>query len=368
MLPVNNLPPDVEQASLHTQEILTLEDLARIFERKEKPRGYVGVEPSGLFHIGWIGWVQKLNKLVDLGVRMEILLATWHAQINDKLGGNIERIRRCAEYLRHCFVALNVDLRKVHIVTAEDLMRRLEYWEKVLRVAKNLTLARVRRSTDIMGRSEEEATIDFSKLIYPCLQVADIIDQKYEACLAGMDQRRAHVLAREVADKMKLDWKPVGIHMPLLPGLTGTSRMDVGIEFSTQDLAIASKMSKSKPGDSILIHDSPREITKKIRNAYCPAQTVEDNPILNYVRNLLFTQDDFTLHIERSEKYGGALSVTSADELEELYAAGAVHPLDLKQSATKAIIDLLEPVRKYFDDTPEATKLFQEISQYQITR
>jgi tyrosyl-tRNA synthetase len=194
VLPLNNLPPDVEQAAQHTQEILTLEDLAKIFERQEKPRGYVGVEPSGLFHIGWIGWVQKLNKLVDLGLRMEILLATWHAQINDKLGGNIERIRQCAEYLRHCFVALKVDLRKVHIITAEDIMRRLEYWERVLQVAKSLTLARVRRSTDIMGRSEEEATIDFSKLIYPCLQVADIIDQQYEVCLSGMDQRRAHVL------------------------------------------------------------------------------------------------------------------------------------------------------------------------------
>ncbi|MFX1300329.1 MAG: tyrosine--tRNA ligase, partial [Promethearchaeota archaeon] len=206
---MTDIPPSVEKISQHTQEVLTIEDLIEIFTRQEKPRGYIGVEPSGLFHIGWIGWVQKLNQLVELGVRMEILLATWHAQINDKFGGNIEKIRRCAEYLRHCFTALNVDTHKVHIITAEDLMRRLEYWEKILRVAKNLTLARVRRSTDIMGRTEEEAAIDFSKLIYPLLQVTDILDQKYEICLSGMDQRRAHVLAREVADKMKLGWKPV---------------------------------------------------------------------------------------------------------------------------------------------------------------
>lgn len=365
---MNNLPPDVERAARNTQEVLTLEDLAKIFDRKEKPRGYVGVEPSGLFHIGWVGWVHKLNELVDLGVRMEILLATWHAQINDKLGGNIERIRRCAEYLRHCFTALNVDLRKVHIITAEDLMRRLDYWEKVLRVAKSLTLARVRRSTDIMGRTEEEAAIDFSKLIYPCLQVTDIIDQQYEVCLSGMDQRRAHVLAREVADKLKIGWKPVGVHMPLLPGLTGTSRMDTATEFSPQDLAIATKMSKSKPGDAILIHDSPKEITKKLRNAYCPAQTIEDNPVLIYLSNILFTQDDFTLHIERAEKYGGALSITSVDELKELYAAGTIHPLDLKQAAAKAIADFLEPVRNYFKENPDAAKLHQEIAEYQITR
>lgn len=365
---MNSLTPEVEQSAKNAEEVLTPEDFAQILTRKEKPRGYVGVEPSGLFHLGWIVWVNKLNELVDSGVRMEILLATWHAQINDKLGGNIERIRRCADYLRHCFTALNVDLRKVHIITAEDLMRRLDYWEKVLRVAKSLTLARIRRSMDIMGRTEEEAVIDFSKLIYPCLQVADIIDQKYEVCLSGMDQRRAHVLAREVADKLKLGWKPVGLHMPLLPGLSGTSRMDISPEFSAADLAIAAKMSKSKPGDAILIHDSPKEIAKKIRNAYCPAQTVENNPVLAYLRNILFIQDGFTFHIERAEKYGGALSITSADELDALYAQGSIHPLDLKQAAARVISDYLEPVRNYFRDTPEASNLFQEIATYQITR
>jgi tyrosyl-tRNA synthetase len=368
VFPVESLPPEVEIAVQHAQEILTLEDLITAFSRKEKPRGYIGVEPSGLFHIGWVAWVQKLNQLVDLGVRMEILLATWHAQINDKLGGNIERIRQCAEYLRHCFTALNVDLRKVHVITAEDLMRRLDYWEKVLRVAKSLTLARIRRSTDIMGRSEEEASIDFSKLIYPCLQVTDIIDQKYEICLSGMDQRRAHVLAREVADKMKLNWKPIGIHMPLLPGLTGASRMDVATEFSPQDLAIASKMSKSKPGDAILIHDSPKEIIKKIRSAYAPAGIVEDNPVLGYIRHILFTQEGFTLQIDRAEKFGGPLRVASAGELDTLYAEGKVHPLDLKQAAAKALTEFLEPVRKYFEDNTEAAKCQQEIAEFQITR
>ncbi len=368
VLPVNSLPPSVKTIVDHTQEVLTIEDLTKIFTRQEKPRGYIGVEPSGLFHIGWIGWVQKLNQLVDLGVRMEILLATWHAQVNDKFGGNIEKIRRCADYLRHCFVALKVDTTKVHIVTAEDLMRRLEYWERILRVAKNLTLARVRRSTDIMGRTEEEASIDFSKLIYPLLQVTDIIDQRYEICLSGMDQRRAHVLAREVADKMKLGWKPIGIHMPLLPGLTGTTRMDVSAEFSAQDLAIETKMSKSKPGDAIFIHDSVREIKRKIKNAYCPAKEVENNPVLSYIRNILFIQEGYTFHIERAAKYGGPLSLTSADELESLYAAGAIHPLDLKEATIKALCDFLAPIRKYFEENLEAKKLYQEILDFQITR
>jgi tyrosyl-tRNA synthetase len=360
--------PDVAKAVRCAEEVLTLEDLGALLARKDKPRGYIGVEPSGLFHIGWCVWLQKLRTLAELGVRMEVLLATWHAKINDKLGGDIDRIRRCGDYLRHCFVALGVDLRKVRIVTAEELMQRLEYWEEVLRVAKSLTLARIRRATDIMGRSEEEAVLDFSKLIYPCLQVTDIISQKYEICLSGMDQRRAHVLAREVAEKLKLPWKPVGIHMPLLVGLTGASRMDAASDVSVQDLAVATKMSKSKPGDAVFIHDSPKEIAKKLGDAFCPAKVVANNPVLGYVRHLLFSQDGFVFRINRAEKHGGPLTVDSADKLDALYADGQVHPLDLKQAAAEAIAEFLRPVREYFEKTPGANQLRREIEGFKTTR
>jgi tyrosyl-tRNA synthetase len=365
---VTEVPPDVAKAVLHTAEVVTVEDLTTLFTRKEKPLGYVGVEPSGLFHIGWVVWVQKLRVLVQLGVRMELLLATWHAKINDKLGGDIEKIRKCAEYLRHCFTALGVDFRKVRIITAEDLMRRLDYWEDVIRTAKSLSLARVKRSMTIMGRNEEDAEVDFSKLIYPCMQVSDIINQKYEVCLGGMDQRRAHVLAREVADKLKLGWKPVGIHTPLLLGLTGASRMDVDKGITAQELTIASKMSKSKPGDAIFIHDLPKEIMKKMRNAFCPAKQVEGNPVLGYVRHLLFSQEDFKFYIKREEKFGGKLKVDSADELDKLFAAGVIHPLDLKQAAAEAIAELLKPVREYFEQDEEAAKLLQEVLNFKLGR
>ncbi len=365
---MEELPPTVAKAVFQTEEVVTLDDLKVVLARKEKPRGYVGVEPTGLMHLGHAVWVQKLRTLSDLGVKMHVLLATWHAKINDKFGGNIDQIRRCAVYLRHCFSALGVNLRKVRVVTAENLMKKLEYWEDTLRVAKSLTLARVRRSMTIMGRSGEDAELDFSKLIYPCLQVSDIINQQFEVCLGGMDQRRAHVLAREVAEKLKLDWKPIGVHTPLLSGLSGSSRMEASSSTSAQDLAVATKMSKSKPDDSILIHDAPKEIMKKLRNAYCPAREVTDNPVLGYVRHLLFSQKDCVFTVERSEKHGGPLSIGTVDELNTLFASGEIHPLDLKQAAAKAIAELLTPVREYFIQNTEANELLREVDSYTTTR
>ena len=40
------------------------------------------------------------------GIRMQILLADWHAMVNDKLGGDLERIRQSGEILKKGFVKI----------------------------------------------------------------------------------------------------------------------------------------------------------------------------------------------------------------------------------------------------------------------
>ena len=104
-----------------------------------------------------------------------------------------------------------------------------------------------------MGRKEDEAEMDASMLIYPAMQVADIFHLDVDVAYGGMDQRKAHMLARDVSQK--LGWKKVvAIHTSLLPGIQGGGRMD----------PLEAKMSKSDPESSLFIHDSPEEITRKI--------------------------------------------------------------------------------------------------------
>jgi tyrosyl-tRNA synthetase len=59
-----------------------------------------------------------------------------------------------------------------------------------LRIAKETSLARVRRATPVMGRRAEEVELDFSKLLYPIMQVADIFYLGVDVAVGGMDQRR----------------------------------------------------------------------------------------------------------------------------------------------------------------------------------
>lgn len=331
----------------NTEETVTEEDLKALLSKKEKPRAYIGFEPSGLVHLGWALCASKMRDFIDADFELTIFMADWHARINDKLGGDIERIRLCAKYMGDCFAALGVPMDKVNFVLASEIMEKNSYWETVIKVGKVTSLSRIKRAMTIMGRKEDDAELDSSKFLYPLMQAADIFVMDIDVAYAGIDQRRAHMLAREAAEK--LNWKvPVAIHTPLIPGLSGMNRMD----------PISGKMSKSHPDSNILIHDSAEDIQRKMKKAFCPPEA-EGNPVLSVCKYIIFGRGG-KLIIERPEKFGGNLEFNSYEELEKTYLAQELHPLDLKNGVAKALSDYLAPVREYFEKHPENLEALKE--------
>jgi len=153
-----------------------------------------------------------------------------------------------------------------------------------------------------------------------------------------------NILAREIAEKF--GWKkPVLVHHHLLLGLQAGKRM--GKEVSAEDL----KMSKSKPDTAIYVHDSPEEIKRKMKNAYCPAGVVENNPVIDIVKNLILRGRDGkeVLVVERPEKFGGTVEYYRYEDLEKDFVEGKLHPLDLKNAVAEWLIETLAPVRRYFE-------------------
>jgi tyrosyl-tRNA synthetase len=332
---------------------VTHKELKALIEKNEKPTAYIGIEPSGLVHIGSIICFDKVKDLLDCGFTVTVLLADWHAYLNDKLGSDIENIRACGEYLKDCFFALGIESENLKFVYATDLLDTIDYWEKVLRISKKSSLSRIKRTLTIMGRKEDEVDMDASMLIYPAMQVADIFQLDVDVAYGGMDQRKAHMLARDVSEK--LGWKKViAMHTPLLSGLTGGGRMD----------PIEAKMSKSNPENSIFIHDTKEDILRKIKKAYCPEGEIADNPILEICRYIIFNRVD-QLTISRPEKFGGNLKINSYEELERIFESKELHPQDLKNATAKYLSEILEPVCSYFKDHPEN---YEKVREIDITR
>ncbi len=328
----------------NTEEVVTEEELRTLLE-SGGGKGYLGFEPSGVFHIGWLIWAYKFKDLVDAGFDMILLAATWHAWINDKLGGDLELIRAASQHVVDVLNSIGLEGR-FRVVYADELVDSQKYWGTLLRTAKATSIARVRRALTIMGRKADEAESDFSKLIYPLMQVTDIYELDVDVALGGIDQRKAHMLARDVAEKLGRK-KVVAIHTPLLPSLHGVSRMEFQ-NLPKDELAAEIKMSKSKPESAIFVTDSDEEIRNKIARAYCPPREVENNPVLGIAKYIIFRGMEVEFVVDRPSKYGGPLTYWRYEDLEKDYTEGRVHPLDLKNAVSDYLTKkVVGPIRDY---------------------
>lgn len=334
------------------QEIITRDELRRLLETNDHPRGYVGFECSGYMHAG-TGLIvgRKMLDYVEAGFDFVVFLADWHSWINNKLGGVMENIQAGGEYFKDCFTALGLPEGKVRYLWASDFVNDPKYWEKIVRVLKASSMRRILRAMPIMGRTSDTSDIEAAWTLYPAMQASDIFHMELDAACSGMDQRKVHMLARELAPRLGFK-TPVCLHSPLLPGLQDITVEGTFDEDAAIDRSIKTKMSKSVEGGALWVNDPPDVIREKYRQAFCPPDIVEGNPVLDHARMVVFPHLG-VLEIERSAKYGGDITVESFEELARLYEDGGLHPLDLKNAVAEALVRILEPVREYFKRKPE---------------
>ena len=88
----------------------------------------------------------KMKDFVEAGLRFKAFLATWHGWLNNKLGGDLLLIRKAADLFRHSWIALGVPADKVEFIYSDKLYDDIDYWAKTVVIAKNLTVARTRRT------------------------------------------------------------------------------------------------------------------------------------------------------------------------------------------------------------------------------
>lgn len=363
-----------------TEEILTEERLKKYMQSNEKLRHYIGYEISGYVHLGT--GILSMSKLLDLqraGVDTTVFLADYHSWINNKLGGDLDTIKKVAggyfkEALKKSLEVVGGNPDNVKYVLGSEIYKdtSYDYFENLLKISMNTSLSRIRRSITILGRKKGEK-LDFAQYLYPPMQVADIFNLKVNLAHGGMDQRKAHVIAIDVGQKIGL-YKPVALHHHLLIGMNVTEDSRNKILMAKklnnreqfEDGIIDIKMSKSKPKSAIFIHDTEDDIKRKVNQAYCPQKESELNPVLDLARYVIFRGDESELPII-NKKTDMEKIYNTYPELEKAYVDGAIHPMDLKSSVSERLIDILEPARKYFL-YGNGKKYLEEMKSIEISR
>ena len=335
------------------EEIIKDEELKDLFEREEMPICYDGFEPSGRMHIAQ-GLLRAINvnRLVKAGCIFKFWIADWFAQMNNKMDGDIEKIKIVGRYFVEIWRAAGMDLRNVKFLWCSDEINKNanDYWQCVINIARANNIDRIKRCCQIMGRKEGDA-LQASQIMYPCMQCTDIFFLKSGITSLGMDQRKVNMLAREYSDEVKLSHKPIIVSHHMLKSLVQ------GVE----------KMSKSIPDSAIFMEDSAEDVDRKIKKAYCPEKNIDDNPIFDYIKYLIFPRFG-KFDLKRDEKYGGDKLYKSYEEMCEDYLKGDLFPADVKPNVARIINSMIEPVRKHFQNDPEAKKILELVNSFKVTR
>ena len=352
---------DLDEAALErlklmvngAQEVVGLDHLISVLAGGPSMAGddvircYVGFEPSGTAHIGWKVLALRLRRLLDAQANVMVFLADWHAWVNDKFSGDMAAIQTTARYMEDTFRALlghpeeGEGAGQLRFVWASTVMSDGDYWARVLRCSKGMTLAQVRKTFSIMGRDEASSDNDLSKFYYPAMQAADIGHMHIDLAIGGMDQRKAHMYMRDVSQRW--GWrKATCLHTPIISGLQAS-----GGRMETFD----HKMSKSDPRGAILLHDDQAVMRKKMRKAYLdPAD--EHSPVYELAEHIVLPEQG-VIHVTPNPKFG---EPSAWDDLEAFRAAvadGTLHPLDAKWGVADGLAAGLSSVESHFEAEPD---------------
>lgn len=398
------------------EEIVTEKELLSLVgNTNNTPTCYDGFEPSGNIHIAQ-GLLKTLHvkKMVKSGCNVILWIADWFAQLNNKMGGDLKKIQTVGKYMIEVWKASGMPTEKVQFLWAsEEIQKRSDlYWTLVMDICRTFNINQLRRCTKILGRTERRKTIATSiakarkrreqfeqmretgdvnwdaiddafdeyeealeaaqddsmptaYLLYAAMQCADVYFLGAHICQLGMDQRKVNVLAREYHDHLfRAKKTPIVPYRPKPIIISHHMLMGLG---EGQE-----KMSKSDPESAIFMTDTEQEVNRKIKRSFCRPTEVDGNPILDYVKHLIFPIKEFDgdsrFEIHRSEKHGGPLMYDNYNSLETDFVSGKLHPADLKPAVSKEINRLLQPIRLHFKTNKDAKKLWNQVKKYKVTR
>lgn len=258
-----------------------------------------GFDPTAPdLHLGHTVLLQKLKHFQDLGHDVHFLIGDFTGLIGDPTGKSETRkaltpedVAKNAEtYKEQVFKIL--DPEKTKVVFNSEWLGKLSSFD-MIKLASQLTVARMLEREDFKTRFEGEKPISIHEFLYPLIQGYDSVAMEADVELGGTDQLFNVLMGRDL-QRSRGQEPQIVLTLPLLEGLDGVN-----------------KMSKSL-GNYIGITESANEIYGKV---------------LSVSDELMF-------------RYYELLSDLTADEIEQLkqnIQSGELHPKEVKKQLAREI-------------------------------
>ena len=207
------------------------------------------------------------------------------------------------------------------------------------------------------------------------MQVNDIFILGVNIAHAGMDQRKAHVIARDVASKMRVtplrdakgaQIKPVCVHHPLLLGLNKPAVWPPPEGADLTDFWASMKMSEVREVVRALRPRHRGRDPREGAQGVLPARLTRASTRCSTGRASSSSRATASSASPAARPTAATSSSRRPKSSTQAYLAGALHPADLKNGIADWLVDTLAPAREAFA-SPDKQALIAELDQL-ITR
>ncbi len=267
---------------------------------KRSLRVKAGFDPTAPdLHLGHTVLIQKLKHFQDAGHQVVFLIGDFTGMIGDPTGKSETRKhltredveRNATTYKEQIFKILDPSMTEVRFNSEWLSPLRIE---EMVRIAAQMTVARMLERDDFRRRYEEERPISIHEFLYPLFQGYDSVALRADVELGGTDQKFNLLVGRDL-QRVYGQVPQVVMTTPLLVGLDGVN-----------------KMSKSL-GNYVGITEAPETIFGKL-------MSIADDLMLTYYELL------------------SDITVAELTALRSGIADGTRHPMDAKVALAKEIV------------------------------
>jgi tyrosyl-tRNA synthetase len=217
-----------------TVEVISGEELSRkvaASAREKRPlRVKAGFDPTAPdLHLGHTVLIQKLKHFQDAGHQVVFLIGDFTGMIGDPSGKSETRKaltrddvdRNAVSYKEQIFKILDPDRTEVRFNSEWLSTMRIE---DMVRVAAQMTVARMLERDDFRKRYEEQRPISIHEFLYPLFQGYDSVALRADVEFGGTDQKFNLLVGRDLQRAYGQEPQVV-MTTPLLVGLDGVNKM-----------------------------------------------------------------------------------------------------------------------------------------------